>query len=155
MGDYIKHRYIEGEIKIGVHRGNEIESFYPKWVLEKFLVSGYEDKDTIQDYLDKWDKVLCYDYKKFDTEKLYQVYVNGFGISRISKIVSSWESEGYLIRVKKGNSFINVANSYTIEFLLNQEKMMNVSLEFRDYHPTDVVEEVKEPILIPNGGLPF
>lgn len=146
MGTYIKNTYLETEIKIGVYKPGFTECYYPYWALIKFLKGGYESKEIIQSFLDKWKEVNVYDYKKFDTKKLYRILVTGSGVIRIKQILSNWAEEGLTIRFMEEESDVNIASEYTKNVLISEAKENNLILHFIEYDPNKKHSEIIEKI---------
>lgn len=131
MGEYIKHPALNEEVKIGVYRGSKnIEAYYPTWVLEKFLTSGYEPKETIQSFLEDAEKVQWLDYKQFGSSVKIQV-IWPIMNERFGELIDDLVAEGRLILIyEEPNNPDTIAyytNSYAMTDVLNASMSVGMS----------------------------
>lgn len=163
MGEYIKHPALKEEVKIGVYRGrDQIEAFYPKWVLEKFLSSGYEPKETIQSFLDDAEKVQWCDYKQFSTSPLLQVVFYDADGEKKQELIEDLVAEGYVILVQAhlddpgtimlftteyGKPFVEEAATsfgFTPTFYQRDRSMPDVDVDFQDESREEALNYVRQ-----------
>jgi hypothetical protein len=129
MGEYIKHPALNERVKIGVYKGfQNIEAYYPIWVLEKFLSSGYEPKETIQSFLDDAEKVQWHDYKQFEFSSRLRV-IFPIKNERFGDLIEKLVAEGSLILIYGEPNNPETLMYYTSSFAMTEVLKASMSAE--------------------------